>query len=206
MRRVVVTGLGMVTPLGCGVEATWRRLIGGDIMMLLMQTAPATQATAIGQTNSVAITFFIVFIAITLGITYWAARRTRTTEHFYAAGRTISPGQNGLALAGRVLYIANGEGDAHVNGPRQGTIVPNPAGPSSPMLATILQVTFSNDLDKLGAGFALQLPDLLRQRRLRDVQAGGGAAEVPLLGDGDEVPQMAQLHAIYIRRVSIQCK
>jgi 3-oxoacyl-[acyl-carrier-protein] synthase II len=30
MRRVVVTGLGMVTPLACGVEATWRRLIAGD--------------------------------------------------------------------------------------------------------------------------------------------------------------------------------
>ena len=30
MRRVVVTGMGMVTPLGCGVETTWRRLIAGD--------------------------------------------------------------------------------------------------------------------------------------------------------------------------------
>ena len=30
MRRVVVTGLGMVTPLGCGVEATWSRLIAGQ--------------------------------------------------------------------------------------------------------------------------------------------------------------------------------
>src|SRR5712675_3735989 len=29
MRRVVVTGLGMVTPLACGVEPTWRRLIEG---------------------------------------------------------------------------------------------------------------------------------------------------------------------------------
>jgi 3-oxoacyl-[acyl-carrier-protein] synthase II len=30
MRRVVVTGLGMVTPLACGVEATWRRLVNGE--------------------------------------------------------------------------------------------------------------------------------------------------------------------------------
>ena len=30
LRRVVVTGLGMVTPLACGVEATWRRLVAGE--------------------------------------------------------------------------------------------------------------------------------------------------------------------------------
>ena len=29
MRRIVVTGMGAVSPLGCGVETSWRRLLAG---------------------------------------------------------------------------------------------------------------------------------------------------------------------------------
>src|SRR5688500_12955793 len=51
--------------------------------------------------------FFFVFIIATLGITYWAARKTKTTEHFYAAGRSITPLQNGFALAGDYMSAAS---------------------------------------------------------------------------------------------------
>ena len=73
------------------------------------QATPAAAApnTALGEPNVVAMSFFFVFIAITLGITAWAARRTRTTEEFYAAGRTISAGQNGFALAGDYMSAAS---------------------------------------------------------------------------------------------------
>ena len=63
--------------------------------------------TRFGEPDAVAIAFFAGFILITLGITWWAARRTRTTEHFYAAGRTVTAGQNGLALAGDYMSAAS---------------------------------------------------------------------------------------------------
>ena len=65
------------------------------------------RATASASRRAVAIAFFFVFIAITLGITWWAARRTRTTEQFYAAGRSITAGQNGFALAGDYMSAAS---------------------------------------------------------------------------------------------------
>ena len=68
-------------------------------------------------------------------------------------------GTNGLALSGRTLYVDNGEGDSYVNGTAAGTILPNPKGPSSPLFASILQVTFTNDVDQLTAGFTLKLQD-----------------------------------------------
>ena len=45
--------------------------------------------------------------SLALGITFWAARRTRTTEQFYAAGHSVTGFQNGLALAGDYMSAAS---------------------------------------------------------------------------------------------------
>jgi cation/acetate symporter len=73
----------------------------------LAQASAPTAGTRIGEPNVVAMAFFFIFIAVTMGITYWAARRTRTTEHFYAAGRSVSAAQNGFALAGDYMSAAS---------------------------------------------------------------------------------------------------
>jgi cation/acetate symporter len=63
--------------------------------------------TTLGTPTVSAVLFFLLIVALTLAITYWAARRTRSTSEFYAAGRSISPLQNGLALAGDYMSAAS---------------------------------------------------------------------------------------------------
>ena len=50
---------------------------------------------------------FVLIVAVTLVITWWASRRTRTTRDFYAAGRSITAFQNGLAVAGDYMSAAS---------------------------------------------------------------------------------------------------
>jgi len=50
---------------------------------------------------------FLVFIAITLYITFWASRQNRTASDFYAAGRSFSAFQNGLAIGGDYMSAAS---------------------------------------------------------------------------------------------------
>lgn len=57
--------------------------------------------------NIPAITMFFAFVAFTLGITYWAARRTRSASDFYTAGGGITGFQNGLAIAGDYMSAAS---------------------------------------------------------------------------------------------------
>src|SRR5438093_9809899 len=50
---------------------------------------------------------FGLIVLVTLGITFWASRRNKTTTDFYAAGRQISGLQNGIAVAGDYMSAAS---------------------------------------------------------------------------------------------------
>jgi cation/acetate symporter len=63
--------------------------------------------TSLGEPNAIAVTFFLLFIVVSLSITVWASRRTRNMEQFYAAGRSVTALQNGLALAGDYMSAAS---------------------------------------------------------------------------------------------------
>jgi len=56
--------------------------------------------------NVPAIIMFFIFIMGTLGITYWAARKTKSASDFYTAGGGITGFQNGLAIAGDYMSAA----------------------------------------------------------------------------------------------------
>ncbi|UFH58053.1 cation acetate symporter [Sulfurovum mangrovi] len=57
--------------------------------------------------NVSAIIMFLLFVGGTLGITYWAARRTKTAKDFYTAGGGITGFQNGMAIAGDYMSAAS---------------------------------------------------------------------------------------------------
>jgi len=80
--------------------------------LLATGTAALAAGADLGQaqqqaTNWNAIVMFLIFVAGTLGITYWAAKRTKTAADFYAAGGGITGFQNGLAIAGDYMSAAS---------------------------------------------------------------------------------------------------
>ncbi len=80
---------------------------------LVLGIDPALAAEAIeGEVarqplNIAAIVMFLAFVAGTLGITYWAARKTTSAAQFYSAGGGITGFQNGLAIAGDYMSAAS---------------------------------------------------------------------------------------------------
>lgn len=72
------------------------------LLMALASPAMAVDAHA-PAASGISIALFLVIIAITLGITWWAARRTRSASDYYTAGGRITGFQNGLAIAGDAM-------------------------------------------------------------------------------------------------------
>ncbi len=93
------------------MKQRWLSILGGGAIALLPLAALAAGAIEgdVKQQplNMHAIIMFFVFVAFTLGITYWAARRTRSASDFYAAGGGITGFQNGLAIAGDYMSAAS---------------------------------------------------------------------------------------------------
>ena len=74
---------------------------------LALAAGPAMEGAIQKQaTNWHAIIMFLIFVALTMGITYWAARRTKSAADFYTAGGGITGFQNGMAIAGDYMSAA----------------------------------------------------------------------------------------------------
>ncbi len=79
---------------------------------LLLSVAAVASGTIEGEIekqplNVSAIIMFLLFVSGTLGITYWAAKRTKTAKDFYTAGGGITGLQNGMAIAGDYMSAAS---------------------------------------------------------------------------------------------------
>ncbi len=86
----------------------------GKVLSLFMLASAALLAsgdiaggTKAEQLNIPAIVMFFIFVAGTLLITYWAAKRTKSAKDFYTAGGGITGTQNGTAIAGDYMSAAS---------------------------------------------------------------------------------------------------
>ncbi|WP_425547364.1 solute symporter family protein [Actinomadura vinacea] len=74
-----------------------------------MSAAPSgvLAAPAENEHRTISLVLFGLFVALTLWITIWASRQTRTAADFYAGGRQFSAVQNGLAIGGDYMSAAS---------------------------------------------------------------------------------------------------
>ncbi len=89
----------LVSRLGAG-------LLSLAVSVPVLAAGPAMDAMQKQPLNLHAIAMFFVFVLLTLGITYWAASRTKSASDFYTAGGGITGFQNGLAIAGDYMSAA----------------------------------------------------------------------------------------------------
>lgn len=100
---VMLAGVYVVAANRAADAKAAKRLIGAAVILILTAPAAHAQTGSSGGANLTAVGLFLALVLLTLGITWWAARRTRSTQDFYAAGGHLTGLQNGLAIAGDVV-------------------------------------------------------------------------------------------------------
>ncbi|MEH3067074.1 MAG: cation acetate symporter [Aeromicrobium erythreum] len=64
-------------------------------------------ASASGNHQALTATLFVLVVLLTVGITFWASRNTKTAADYYAGGRSFSGFQNGFAIGGDYMSAAS---------------------------------------------------------------------------------------------------
>ena len=77
------------------------------LTLLALSSLALFAAEGADKLNIPAVIMFFVFIVATMGITKWAASKTKSASDFYTAGGGISGFQNGLAIAGDYMSAAS---------------------------------------------------------------------------------------------------
>ncbi|MGJ9423124.1 solute symporter family protein [Aeromicrobium sp. CF3.5] len=65
------------------------------------------QASAEGGNQLLTGSLFVFIVLLTVGITFWASRNTKTAADYYAGGRSFSGVQNGFAIGGDYMSAAS---------------------------------------------------------------------------------------------------
>jgi hypothetical protein len=133
-----VAAVGQPSPptvLGPAQSARMLVLPGGNLLIAEPGPGPNRGALSLLDSNGNRQTF--------LGGLPSGLSSVRSTD---GATLLLPDGPDGLALGGNTLYVAIGEGDGFrpAGADRTGAVVPNPAGVSSPILASVLKIDFSS--------------------------------------------------------------
>ncbi|MEV6928359.1 cation acetate symporter [Dactylosporangium sp. NPDC051485] len=72
-----------------------------------MHDSVVLAATSVGTQRTLTLTLFIILVGVTLAITVWASRQTRSAADFYAGGRSFTGFQNGMAIGGDYMSAAS---------------------------------------------------------------------------------------------------
>ena len=83
------------------------KMIPKILFLFLLFTNTSLASDVTNSNNAVSIIMFIVFVSVTLFITYWASKKSTTAAGFYTAGGNITGFQNGLAISGDFMSAAS---------------------------------------------------------------------------------------------------